>query len=157
VKQTLAAVAISAIIVTALTIPLAKADMMSMFCSAVRAGVAAGPQSNSCGLLGSGQLLNQAQQNQQGVNQNPCPQNYVLSGVQCVPINGASNSASTPVTTVLSLPIANAGPAQQVTSSSDVVLNGAASTPGSTVLTPPGTVTQNIITSLFGVSYQVSP
>jgi hypothetical protein len=148
VKQIAAvAVALSAIFLTSSIIPLANADMFSMFCSAVRASVATGPQASSCGLLGQAQQLQQNQQSATGLNQNPCPQNYVLSGVQCVPINGASNSASTPGTTVLSLPIANAGPAQQVTASSDVVLNGAASTPGSTVLTPPGTVIQNTITS----------
>jgi hypothetical protein len=52
-----------------------------------------------------------------------------------------------PVTRVESRPIANAGPNQAVSRGSVVTLDGTGSTPGSTITTPPGTITQGTITT----------
>ena len=62
-----------------------------MFCAAYRLGLAQSPQQSvMCGLLGSGQLLSQYQQNQQqGVNQNPCP-----SGTPSTVSTGFQSSAT---------------------------------------------------------------
>jgi hypothetical protein len=124
-----------------------QGPMLSMFCSAVRAGVAQGPQSSSCGLLGNG--LNNNQLNQQnGINQNPCPSGQQLVGLQCQVINGLLNNAANNAAqqqvlcnvqnAVITPAVANAGAAQTVSQGSVVTLSGSGST-ASTVSTGFGT------------------
>jgi len=68
---------------------------------------------------------------------------------QCSVFHGLNQDQkqTAPVTTVESRPIANAGPSQAVSRGSVVTLDGTGSTPGSTITTPPGTVTQGTITT----------
>jgi hypothetical protein len=74
-----------------------------------------------------------------------CPANTILQGAFCVPLS--SSSSTTPITTVNSQPIANAGASQSVARGSLVTLNGVGSTAGSTITTPPGTINQGTITT----------
>ncbi len=59
----------------------------------------------------------------------------------------STQQQTTQVTTVESQPVANAGPSQAVSRGSVVTLDGAGSTPGSSITTPPGTITQGSITT----------
>ena len=94
-KQILLAIAASVIIIAASITPnlVYATSLTDMFCAAYRLGLAQSPQQSvMCGLLGSGQLLSQYQQNQQqGVNQNPCPSGTQLVGLQCQVINGLNS------------------------------------------------------------------
>jgi hypothetical protein len=108
--------------------------LFDLFCGAVRLGVASGPQQNFCLLQALNNAANNLQQQQQLTN--GCPIGTVLVGNSCVSNN---NQQQCPINTVLINgicqtqqitqlpPIANAGPAQTVSSASIVTLDGTAS------------------------------
>jgi hypothetical protein len=143
-KQILLAIVASVIILAASITPnlVYATSLTDMFCAAYRLGLAQSPQQSvMCGLLGSGQLLSQYQQNQQqGVNQNPCPSGTQLVGLQCQVINGLNSAATTAQlcqtqNAVLTPAVANIVPASRAAKRGTVVtLSGITSTP-STVST----------------------
>jgi len=124
IKQTVAIT--TTLLVFAVLTPIAASGskLSDEFCNAVRMGLATGPQASQC--------ENQLGQQQQFASN---------------PFFQSTQQQTTQVTTVESQPIANAGPSQAVSRGSVVTLDGAGSTPGSSITTPPGTITQGSITT----------
>ena len=106
-------------------------SLTNLFCRSVLLGIATGPQASLCGLLQAQQLLQQQQQS----SNNPLASLF------------QQQNPVVPVTTILTQPITNAGPNQVVSPGTPVTLDGTASTAGSTITSPPGTITQGIITA----------
>jgi hypothetical protein len=161
---------------------IANAQMMgpmaSIFCNAVRAGVATGPQASLCGLLGGQNQVGQPPiaPNTAGGSAFPCNFGLTFNSQtgQCVPI-GTTTSATngvcginsilqngvclpitaTPIQTQPTPPTANAGPDQRVAENSTVILNGAGSaptTPGATITGYSWTQTAGPAVSLIGAN-----
>jgi hypothetical protein len=117
----------------------AASTLFDFFCNSVRLGIASGPQQNGCLLQGAQQLL------QQTTNPLTTAQQQQLQS-QFIPITPINPVVPVvPVTTVLTQPIANAGPSQTVSEGAAVTLSGSASAAGSTITTPPGTINQGTI------------
>jgi hypothetical protein len=113
----------------------AASSLFDFFCNSVRLGVASGPQQNGCLLQGAQQLLQQTTNPLTTAQQQQLQSQFIPNPV--VPV--------VPVTTVLTQPIANAGPSQTVSEGVAVTLSGSASAAGSTITTPPGTINQGTI------------
>jgi hypothetical protein len=149
--------------------------MTSMFCNAVRAGVATGPQAGICGLFTQNQLAQpQIAPNAVGGTTFPCGSGLTFDSQtgQCVPTGTTTsttnsvcgvnsilqNGVCVPITTTQTQPTpptANAGPDQTVAENSTVILNGArsaATTPGATITGYSWTQTAGPAVSLTGAN-----
>ena len=162
-KQVLGASVTSVIILAATLVPsLANASsLFDFFCAMTRAGAASGPQQNSCLLQQGQQLLNQYQQNQ-GINQNPCPSGTQLVGVSCQVINGLNSAATTAAQQICQTQNTVLNPIQAIATSpfsvsvspgTSVTADGSSSIP-STVSTGFGTAATCTTTTGNIVSYQ---